>query len=193
MSVAYYRVSTKQQGRSGLGLEAQRATVTQFVREQPLIAEYTEVESGAKDDRPELIAALDYARLTNATLVVAKLDRLTRNVGFLVALQQSGVKFVCADMPEANELTIHILVAVAQAERKMISQRTRDALRAAKARGRVLGGDRGNLRSSNAVGRQRSMEVRQASAADRRARIMPHVDAAKEAGALTLQSIADYL
>lgn len=193
MFVAYYRVSTKQQGRSGLGLEAQRASVVQFVGDRQLIGEYTEVESGANDNRPQLQAALDYAKLTNATLVVAKLDRLTRNVAFLVQLQQSNVRFLCADMPEANELTIYILVAVAQAERKMISQRTRDALQAAKARGRVLGGDRGNLRSVNALGRQRSMAVRGSKAAQRKAQLMPHVEAARAAGAVSLQAVADYL
>ena len=192
MFVAYYRVSTRQQGESGLGLEAQRAAVLRHTGDQP-IAEFTDIESGARDDRPQLIAALQYAKLTAAMLVVAKLDRLSRNVAFLATLQDSGTRFVCADMPEANELTIHVLAAVAQAERKMIGTRVREALAAAKARGRVLGGDRGNLRHVNALGRQRSAEVRSARAVERRAALMPHVDVARAAGATSLQGIADHL
>src|SRR5690606_23983276 len=131
-AVAYYRVSTAAQGRSGLGLEAQRKAVSDLCRSRgwELIAEYTEIESGRRNDRPELSEALRRARLTGATLVVAKLDRLSRSVAFLSALQESGASFVAADMPEANELTVHILAAVAQAERKAISKRTREALEA---------------------------------------------------------------
>src|SRR5262245_1740912 len=121
--VAYYRVSTRKQGDSGLGLEAQRSAVQQFTSRDTLLAEFTEVESGKRDDRPQLAAALLHARLTGATLIVAKLDRLSRNVAFLATLQDSGARFVAADNPQANELTIHILAAVAQAERKAISQR----------------------------------------------------------------------
>jgi DNA invertase Pin-like site-specific DNA recombinase len=190
--VAYYRVSTQMQGRSGLGLEAQRTAVERYCGAKP-IAEYTDIESGAKDNRPQLQAALAYAKLTGSTLVVAKLDRLSRNVAFLATLQDSGTKFVCADMSEANELTIHVIAAVAQAERKMISTRVKEALQAAKARGRKLGGDRGNLASVSPVGRQRSIATRQARAAERRAAVMPHVEAAKQAGKTTLQSIADHL
>jgi DNA invertase Pin-like site-specific DNA recombinase len=192
MFVAYYRVSTQRQEASGLGLEAQRRAVLNHIGGEP-IAAFTDVESGAKNDRPQLLAALSYARLTGATLLVARLDRLSRNVAFLATLQDSGTKFVCADMPEANELTIHVLAAVAQAERKLISIRVKEALAAAKARGRVLGGDRGNLPSVNARGRERSMEVRGAAAAQRRAAIMPHVEAARAAGAGSLRAIADYL
>src|ERR1700755_90925 len=143
--VAYYRVCTAAQGRSGLGLEAQRSAVEGYCRGRDcqLLSEFTEVESGKRNDRPELAKALHHAKVTGATLVIAKLDRLSRNVAFLAALQESGTRFVCADMPEANERTIHIMAAVAQAERKMISQRTRDALAAAKARGAVLGNPNG--------------------------------------------------
>src|SRR5688572_18826794 len=118
--VAYYRVSTAQQGRSGLGLEAQRSAVMEYLNggSWKLAGEFVEVESGKRDDRPELMKALALCELTGATLVVAKLDRLSRNVAFLATLQESGVPFVAADMPQANELTIHILAAVAQAERK---------------------------------------------------------------------------
>jgi DNA invertase Pin-like site-specific DNA recombinase len=143
--VAYYRVSTAAQGRSGLGLEAQQAAVSLFCggRGCDILGEFTEVESGKVNTRPELTKALHLAKVTGATLVVAKLDRLSRNVAFLAALQESGAPFVAADMPEANELTIHIMAAVAQAERKAISRRTKDALAAAKARGVRLGNPNG--------------------------------------------------
>lgn len=143
--VAYFRVSTAGQGRSGLGLDAQRAAVAQYCggRGCNVLGEFTEIESGKVDTRPELAKALHLAKVTGATLVVAKLDRLSRNVAFLAALQESGARFVAADMPEANELTIHIMAAVAQAERKAISRRTREALAAAKARGVKLGNPNG--------------------------------------------------
>jgi len=135
--VAYYRVSTETQGRSGLGLEAQQEAVATLCKQRgwDIIAEFTEVESGKRDDRPELIAALKRAKVTGGRLVIAKLDRLSRNVAFLAALQDSGAKFTAADMPEADEFTIHILAAVAQRERKLTSDRTKAALAAAKARG----------------------------------------------------------
>lgn len=145
-AVAYYRVSTARQGATGHGLEAQRAAVEALCRSRgwDLIAPpFVEVESGKRDDRPELGKALERARLTGATLVLAKLDRLSRNLAFLAALQDSGARFVAADMPEANELTVHIMAAIAQAERKAISRRTREALAAAKARGVKLGNPNG--------------------------------------------------
>lgn len=191
--VAYYRVSTQQQGRSGLGLEAQRAAVERHCKGEQPVAEYTDIESGAKNDRPQLQAALAHARVTGSTLVVAKLDRLSRNVAFLATLQDSGIKFVCADMPEANELTIHVLAAVAQAERKMISTRVKEALAAAKARGRKLGGDRGNLASVSRVGHQRSIQVRQERAQARLADLQPHLDAARAEGHTSLRTVAAYL
>lgn len=143
--IAYYRVSTEEQGRSGLGLEAQRQAVLSLCngRGWEVIAEHTEVESGKRADRPALIAAMHHAKVTGAVLVVAKLDRLSRSVAFLSQLQDSGAKFIAADMPEANELTVHIMAAVAQAERKAIGQRTREALTAAKARGTKLGNPNG--------------------------------------------------
>lgn len=135
--IAYYRVSTEAQGRSGLGLDAQRSAVSSLSSSRgcTIIAEFTEVESGKRNDRPQLAAALHHAKVTGGTLMIAKLDRLSRNAAFIAALQDSGSKFIAADMPEANELTVHIMAAVAQAERTAISQRTRDALAAAKARG----------------------------------------------------------
>lgn len=140
--VAYYRVSTTRQGQSGLGLDAQRAAVNQFAVQSSgaIIAEYTEVESGKCADRPQLALALAQANLTGATLVVAKLDRLARNVAFLSAIMDSGANFVACDNPHANRLTLHILAAVAEAEATAISQRTKAALAQAKARGIRLGG-----------------------------------------------------
>ena len=191
--IAYYRVSTRKQGESGLGLEAQRKAVEQFLKGEQPIAEFTDIESGAKDDRPQLQAALAYAKITRSTLLVAKLDRLSRNVAFLATLQDSGTKFVCADMPEANELTIHVLAAVAQAERKMISTRVKEALQAAKARGTKLGGDRGNIRAIGALGRQVSAKVRTERSQEWKALVEPHIALARADGCKTLQSIADYL
>lgn len=143
--IAYYRVSTDGQGRSGLGLEAQRQAVTALCQSRgwQIIEEYTEVESGKKADRAQLTAALHHAKVTGGTLVIAKLDRLSRNAAFITALQDSGAKFIAADMPEANELTVHIMAAVAQAERQAIAKRTKEALAAAKVRGVTLGNPNG--------------------------------------------------
>jgi DNA invertase Pin-like site-specific DNA recombinase len=144
--VAYYRVSTDRQGASGLGLDAQRAAVAAFVNGRgELAAEFTEIESGRKNDRPELHQALDLCRDRRAILVIAKLDRLARNVAFIANLMESGAEFVAVDMPQANRLTLHILAAVAEHEREMISQRTKAALAAAKARGTRLGNPRPDM------------------------------------------------
>jgi DNA invertase Pin-like site-specific DNA recombinase len=138
--VAYYRVSTDKQGKSGLGLDAQRQAVTYFVNGRGEIrAEFTEIESGRKNDRPQLLEALATCRRLKATLVIARLDRLARNVAFISNLMESRVDFVAVDMPEANRLTIHILAAVAEHEREMISKRTKAALQVAKMRGIRLG------------------------------------------------------
>ena len=143
--VAYLRVSTAKQGRSGLGLEAQRESVRQFVdaRGGKIIApEFVEIETGKRNDRPELEKALKRCRLTGATLVIAKLDRLSRNAAFLMTLRDRGVEFVAADLPDANTLTVGIMASVAQHEREAISARTKAALAAARARGTKLGGFR---------------------------------------------------
>lgn len=129
-AVAYLRVSTAGQGRSGLGIEAQRSAVESLVRQRhwTLSAEFLEVESGKKSDRPELAKALREAKITGGVLVIAKLDRLSRNAAFLLALRDSGVRFLAADIPDANDLTIGVLAVIAQAERDAISRRTVDAL-----------------------------------------------------------------
>lgn len=141
--ISYLRVSTAKQGRSGLGLEAQQEAVTAHIRREggELLTQYVEVESGKKgtDSRPQLAKALEHCRLTGATLIIAKLDRLSRDAHFLLGLQRSSVFFVCADMPQANELTVGIMALVAEEERKAISRRTKEALAAAKARGVKLG------------------------------------------------------
>lgn len=136
--VAYYRVSTAKQGASGLGLEAQQAAVLAHCQGTPLAA-FTEVESGKRADRPQLAAALALAKREKATLVIAKLDRLARDVHFISGLLKSGVDIVAVDMPAANKFTLHIMAAVAEQEAEAISARTRAALAAAKARGVQLG------------------------------------------------------
>lgn len=143
--ISYLRVSTARQGVSGLGLEAQRAAVTAHIAASghTLVTEYVEVESGAKAARPQLAAALAACKLHRATLVIAKLDRLARNVAFISNMMDGGVDFVACDMPHANRLTLHLLAAIAEHEREMISQRTKAALQAAKARGRRLGNPNG--------------------------------------------------
>ena len=143
--VAYQRVSTARQGRSGLGLEAQDRAILEHVRSKnaTLVGSFTEIESGKLNARPELAKALHLAKVTGATLVIAKLDRLSRNAAFLLALRDSGVRFLAADMPEANDLTVGIMALVAQQEREAIAKRTREALASAKARGVRLGNPNG--------------------------------------------------
>jgi DNA invertase Pin-like site-specific DNA recombinase len=138
--IAYYRVSSTRQGESGLGLEAQQESVLQYVKSHgELIEEFQEVETGKRSDRPELLKAIAHSRRIRAKLIIAKLDRLARNVAFTAALMESGVDFVCADNPNANRLTIHVLAAVAEDEARRISQRTSAALAAYKRRGGKLG------------------------------------------------------
>ena len=187
--VAYYRVSTDKQGKSGLGLEAQRVAVEDFLNggNWELVEEFTEVESGSRKDRPELERAMAACRKHKATLVIAKLDRLARNVAFVANLMESGVEFVAVDMPQANKLTVHILAAVAEHEREMISQRTRDALAAAKARGVKLGNP--NIAMARAKGQ---LVIK--SKADKHAQnILPVITAIRDAGVTSLRSIANAL
>ncbi len=166
--VAYYRVSTKQQGISGLGLAAQQQSVRSFTRcDDCIVAEYTEVESGTRDTREQLHAAIAEATRRSATLIIAKLDRLSRNAGFIFALRDSGVDFICSDMPDANTLTIGIFATLAQHERELISQRTKAALAAKKARGFRLGTPQ-NLTD---LSRQRAAMVRRKQAREHTANI----------------------
>jgi len=196
-AVAYYRVSTAKQGTSGLGLEAQRTAVEDLCKSRgwEIIAPpFVEIESGKRADRPELQKALHRAKVTGAILVVAKLDRLSRNVAFLATLQDSGVKFIAADMPEANELTVHIMAAVAQAERKAISKRTKEALAAAKARGRKLGNPNGAAALRRAGhGNSASIASITAAASSRAEALRPVVDELRTNGITSLGKLASAL
>jgi len=156
--VAYYRVSTDRQGQSGLGLEAQQKAVTEHVGRAggDIVSTFTEVESGKRKDLPELLRALAMCRRIGAVLVIAKLDRLARNVHFVSGLMESGVEFVACDNSHANKLMIHILSAFAEHEREIISERTTAALRAAKARGVRLG-VMGAVRAAGEQGRSRRL------------------------------------
>jgi DNA invertase Pin-like site-specific DNA recombinase len=184
--IAYYRVSTERQGQSGLGLDAQRKAVLDYLNggAWELVEEFTEVESGKRADRPELARALDACRRHKARLVIAKLDRLSRNVAFIAAVMESGVEFVAVDNPHANKLTVHILAAVAQHEREMISERTKAALQAAKARGTRLGNPR--LAEAAAMGRAALQ-----SAADQfAANVLPVIRELQDAGKTSANAIA---
>jgi DNA invertase Pin-like site-specific DNA recombinase len=149
--ISYFRVSTSKQGQSGLGLEAQRQAVTAYLNggRWTVLAEFVEIESGKKSDRPQLAAAIAAAKKAKATLIVAKLDRLARNLHFLSGLMESGVDFLAVDNPTANRLTVQILAAVAEDEARRISDRTKAALAAAKARGTVLGKNGAKLAAAN--------------------------------------------
>jgi len=196
--IGYLRVSTKQQGDSGLGLEAQQAAVETYARQSSskVLQWYTEIESGKRADRPALIRALAHARRSKGTLVVGKLDRLGRNVAFLSALMDSDVPFVACDNPHANRLTLHILAAVAEAEAKAISDRTKAALAAYKARGGLLGALNPKCRvlTPQAItkGRERSAAVRSKKAVEAYSDLVPVMQEFRAAGQ-SLAAIADRL
>jgi len=158
--IAYYRVSTQRQGQSGLGLDAQKAIVQNNVGDGVVVNEYIEIESGKKDDRPQLQEALSECKAKNAILIIAKLDRLARSVSFIFDLKESGVEFQACDIPQANTLNLGIMATMAQYEREIISERTKAALAAKKAQGFKLGSPQ-NLTDK---ARQRSIEVRRAKA-----------------------------
>jgi DNA invertase Pin-like site-specific DNA recombinase len=184
--VAYSRVSTDQQGKSGLGLAAQREAVASYLNggSWTLVAEFTEIESGKRADRPQLAAALAACKKHRAKLVIAKLDRLSRNLAFIATLMDSGVEFVAVDNPHANKLTVHILAAVAQHEREMIAQRTKDALQAAKARGKVLGNPKLD------VARVRAFEANREAASQFAANVLPVIQQIRASGVESLRGIA---
>ena len=200
--VAYFRVSTRAQGESGLGLDGQREAVAVYARQHggKIVAEYTEVESGKRADRPQLAQALGHARLAKAQLVVAKLDRLARNVAFLSALMDSDIDFVACDNPHANRLTIHILAAVAEDEARRISERTKSALAVAKRRGVKLGsarpghwdGREERRRKGGLKGLRAAALARSAAAREGYAFLLPAMRGMREEGK-TLQAIADGL
>lgn len=193
--VAYYRVSTAKQGRSGLGLEAQKEAVQRYLNggRWRMMGEFTEVESGKRKDRPALADALALCRLYDATLIIAKLDRLARNVLFTATLMESGVKFTAGDFPDANNLTIHILAAVAEHEAAMISARTKAALAAAKARGKVLGCGNDRIAKHATRGARASALRRAAQAGKRNADLQPVIARIRASGATSLREIAGRL
>jgi DNA invertase Pin-like site-specific DNA recombinase len=162
--VAYYRVSTAKQGKSGLGLEAQKETVRAFVeKEGELIGEYVEVQSGRKDNREELWKAIRAAKEHKAKIVIARLDRFSRKVSFISGIMDQGVSLVVAEMPHASEFQLHIFAALAQEERRLISERTKAALAQAKKRGVKLGKNGANLallRRSEAHQRALSLKMK---------------------------------
>lgn len=184
--VSYCRVSTDQQGRSGLGLEAQREAVAGFLNggDWKLMGEFVEVESGKRADRPELARALAACKRHKATLVVAKLDRLSRSVAFLSALMESGVEFVAVDNPHANKLMVHLLAAFAEHERDQISARTKAALQAAKARGTKLGNPQIDAARNGAV------VALKASADQHAGNVLPIIRAIQASGATSLRDVA---
>lgn len=180
--VAYYRVSTDKQGRSGLGLESQRQLVSQY--QADIIGEFTEVESGKVDNRPQLEAALEICRKNNASILIAKIDRLSRDAAFLLTLRKAGVDIVAADMPNAGTLEFGVRAVVAQHEREEISRRTKAALAAAKARGVVLGSKRPEIGSAAGVA------VLQANAEQFALTVLPIINSLKAAGCTSLRQIA---
>lgn len=189
--ITYLRVSTTKQGADGLGIDAQRAAVARFAQGASILREYVEVESGRKNKRPQLAAALAECKATGATLLIAKLDRLTRNAAFLFSLMDAGVNFRAADNPDASPLTIRILAVIAQDEAEKISARTKAALQAKKAKGEKIG----TPENLTAAAREKGLQVRKENAATdpnwNRARALASALNAKQTE--TLRSIADQL
>jgi DNA invertase Pin-like site-specific DNA recombinase len=189
--VSYLRVSTARQGASGLGLEAQRAAVAAHLDggNWTLLREIVEIESGKKNDRPALAEALRLCRQQKATLVIAKLDRLARNVHFISGLMEAGVEFLAVDMPSANRFVVHILAAVAEQEAEAISKRTKAALAAARERGTVLGGRRVSAERFARIGAA-ARQIFSAQAAKGRAQVLPIIAEIQGQGTTTLRAIA---
>lgn len=189
--ISYLRVSTERQGRSGLGLESQRSAVDGFLNggKWHLVKEFVEVESGKRTDRPVLADALKACRLYGARLVIAKIDRLSRDAHFLLGLEKAGVDFVAADMPNANRLTVGIMAMVADEERRMISKRTKEALAAAKKRGTKLGGFRAGAKLTRKA-REAGNAAVSRIATERAADIAPIISELQATGATSLRSLA---
>lgn len=190
--VAYYRVSTARQGRSGLGLEGQKQAVGEYLNggRWKLVSEYVEVESGTNNARVELQRALAACRLHGATLIIAKLDRLSRNASFLLSLRDAGVEFVAADMSGANRMTVGIMAMVAENEAEAISARTKAALAAAKRRGAKLGTPENLTIKARRQGAAASADVRSAKAAQRAQDLAPIIADLRRDGATSLRDIA---
>ena len=190
--VSYLRVSTDRQGRSGLGLEAQRRAVADYLNGdgRQLLREYVEVESGRRVDRPQLAAALTHAKVTGATLVIAKIDRLARNAHFLLGLRDAGVDFVAADMPSANRLTVGVMALVAEEEARANSERTKAAMAAAKARGVKFGCPNGARALRGYGGNPQARAALQKKADDHAAAVQPIIDAMRAEGITGLKRIA---
>jgi len=196
--VTYLRVSTQKQGRSGLGLEAQQKAVADYLNggDWNVLEEFVEIESGKNSKRPKLLEAIELCKASGAKLVVAKLDRLARDAAFLMNLKDGGIDFVCADMPEANRLTIGIMALVAEQEREAISKRTKEALAAAKARGVQLGAYRDGVY----VGGKGSAETAKNASKARTAlfhanamRRLPMLKRIDPDGSMSLRAIAEAL
>jgi len=190
--VAYYRVSTKEQGINGLGLDAQKKIVSDYIKPENIYKEFQEIESGKRDNRPVLKQALELCKEIDGTLVIAKLDRLSRNAHFTLMLMNSKVKFVCCDMPNANEFTISIMAVMAQQEREFISQRTKDALAIKKKQLALEGKTLGKSINLTDYSRQKSVERKKEIAQNNDNNIKARA-CIKLMNGMTLKQKADYL
>lgn len=191
--IAYIRVSTPKQGKSMLGIEAQKAAVAEFLKRTggQLLAEFVEIQTGTHEQRPQLVEALKLCKLTNSTLLIAKLDRLSRNAAFLLALQNAGTRFIACDCPHMDQTTVGILAVIAQSERQAISQRTKSALAAAKARGIKLGNP--SLKGGNASTASIARLARSKKAMNRAHELEDVIQDSKRNGCKTLRDIASHL
>jgi len=192
--VSYIRVSTAKQGRSGLGLEAQRSSITHYLNggSWELLKEFREIESGKNDDRPELMNALKLCQLTGATLIIAKLDRLSRDLHFITSLMKAGIDFIACDMPQASRFTIHIYAALAEQERVFISERTKAALKAAQKRGVKLGTPDNLTEEGRVRGTQQATKARKERAYQYASEVYPVIKELRDKG-MSLRQIASEL
>lgn len=192
--VSYFRVSTKKQGLSGLGLEAQQQAVRSHLNggKWDMLGEFVEVETGKHSNRPKLLEALALCKKHKATLIIAKLDRLSRNVAFLANLMESKIEFVCCDNPHASKAMLHMMAVFAEMERDMISKRTKEALAASKARGKQLG-LANPLRTDRTAVSDKGVACRQVKAENFADNVRPIIDQIKASGVSTLQNIATAL